>query len=203
MAKISQRDWTLTQQGLNKLLLQISSNQEVAAQKYNETRQKLIKFFEYQNCAFPEEQADETINRLIKNIEEKDIITYENIGKYCYSIAQNVLKEYWRKKEKHPQSLEDSLQNVTLFIDPNKVEKEVEKRVQKERSLECLEMCLEKVEQTDKDLLYEYYQQQGRQGIESREAIAKKMGLPLNNLRVKIYRLKEKLEQCINNCLTK
>lgn len=198
---IPQKEWALTKQALNKLFLQINPDLEIAAEQYSGIYQRLIKFFECQDCNFAEDCADETVNRVIRKIDEGENIAPENLGKYFYGVARNVLREYWRKKQ--PESLEDlppSLSNsLALEIPENKVEKQI----QKEQQLECLEACLQKMNQPDKALIFEYYQKVGRDGIETREKIAQSIGIPISNLRVKMHRLREKLEQCVNNCLTK
>lgn len=198
----NQKEWVLTQQAFNKLLSQINPNLEIAALKYNEIYQKTVNFFECKDCNFSEDYADEVVKRVITKIDEGEVIASENMGKYFYSVAQNVLKEYRRKKQRQPQSLEDLPVSNNLSIDPHEVEQQAEQTKQKEKQLECLDMCLQKMEPNDSELIYLYYQHRGREGIQNREAIAQKMGISITNLRVKMHRLREKLEQCVNNCLT-
>lgn len=203
MARTSEKEWILTEPALNKLLSSINTNLEVSAQKYIQIQEKLIKFFEYQGCLIPEEQADETINRVIKKIDQGEVIAPENINKYIHSVSVNVLREYWRKKDKQPESLEQLPTDVTFSVDPKKIQEQTEEKYYKEKQLECLELCLQSLEETEQTLIYDYYQKQGREGIENRGTLAQKMGIPLLGLRVKIHRLREKLERCVTNCVAK
>src|SRR6202008_405245 len=69
--------WTLTQEAFDKLLSALGGDRDVAAQKYLELRANLIRFFEWRGCSFPEDHADETINRVAKRVlEREEILNY-------------------------------------------------------------------------------------------------------------------------------
>lgn len=46
-----------------------------------------------------------------------------------------------------------------------------------------------------------YYE--GKQGarIANRKRIAEELGMPMNGLRIRVHRVREKLEMCLINCL--
>src|SRR5262249_35815848 len=62
----ARRRWALTQEAFDKLLAALGPDRESAAEKYLEVRSNLIRFFEFRGCPFPEDHADETINRVAK-----------------------------------------------------------------------------------------------------------------------------------------
>src|SRR6266498_451331 len=66
--------WTLTQEAFDKLLLSLDSDRNSAGAIYSETRGKLTRFFEWRGCPFPEDHADETINRVAKRLVEGEEI---------------------------------------------------------------------------------------------------------------------------------
>jgi len=45
-----------------------NSDRDSGAQKYEEIRQKLISYFDHRGCRFPEDLADETLNRMAQKL---------------------------------------------------------------------------------------------------------------------------------------
>src|SRR5262249_39699376 len=62
------KDWELTPEAFSKLLAELSPDPEVAGEKYEELRGQLIKFFEWRGSFFPDQRADETLNRVARKI---------------------------------------------------------------------------------------------------------------------------------------
>ena len=197
----NKQQWVLTQEALNKLLLQLDSNAEKAAREYETIRFKLVKFFEYRGCTFPEEYADETINRVIKKIESGEKIYTDNYASYFLGFARNILREQWKKIDQHPTTLDALPPSQIPKIDPHEIIEKDSQQHSKEQQLECLQKCLEKLSQDNRELINEYYKNDNSLGIETRKALADRLEISLNNLRIRIHRLKEKLEQCVYKCL--
>jgi hypothetical protein len=63
-------DWLLTQQDLNRLLLWLDPDPDRAGEHYEKIRRKLILIFASRGEAFPEEMADDCINRVAREIEQ-------------------------------------------------------------------------------------------------------------------------------------
>ena len=91
--------WTLTQDSFNKLLMQLGSSLEDGGLEYERIRGRLVKYFEWQKCADPEELADETINRVTRGLESGKEIWSSNPLSFFYGVARNVSREQWRRKE--------------------------------------------------------------------------------------------------------
>ena len=49
----------------------------------------------------------------------------------------------------------------------------------------------------NRELIVEYYRKEGRQKIDHRVAMAERLGIPLNALRSRAQRVRDKLERCI------
>ena len=70
----SKTKWTLTAEAFAKLLACLDPDAETAGEKYEAIRQKLVKFFDWRGAHFPEDCADETLNRVTRKIDEGDVI---------------------------------------------------------------------------------------------------------------------------------
>ena len=63
---------------------------------YGSLRCALIRYFEWNNVDDPEDLADEVFCRLLQNIGGQTDI--KSLQAFAYGIAQNLLKEHWRKR---------------------------------------------------------------------------------------------------------
>src|ERR1700759_1242376 len=77
---VRQTKWSLTREGFDRLLDCLDPDREKAGQQYEIIRSKLIHYFDWRDCPFPEEHADETINRVIRKLDAgeafRDVSTY-------------------------------------------------------------------------------------------------------------------------------
>ena len=85
------KDGTLTQDAFDQLLLAFDLDREVAAQKYEFMRRKLVEFFEARGGDSPPDSADEAINRVARRISEGEQI--DNLNSYCYGVARLIWLE--------------------------------------------------------------------------------------------------------------
>jgi hypothetical protein len=60
---------------------------------------------------------------------------------------------------------------------------------------------LDKLEVENRKLMLGYYEGEGREKIENRLELARKLKIPLNALRIRVHRIKRTLEECIAECL--
>ncbi|MEO6725479.1 MAG: sigma-70 family RNA polymerase sigma factor [Blastocatellia bacterium] len=179
---------------LVKLLECLDPNLEIAGEKYEDERRKLIRYFERRGVISPDELADITLDRVAQKLEDGEDIV--NIGAYCYTAAHWILKEYWRRDENNVSSIED-IDLIKLTVD-NSVEIE-----EKELSLNCLDLCLKNLSLETRDLIVEYYRADRRQRIKVRQAMANRLGINREALSNRMQRLRKKLEECIENCQAK
>jgi len=189
------KDWVLTQDALKSLLACLDPDQERAGQKYEDIRRALITFFECRRSSSPEDHADETINRVARRLSEGKEIYVENPASYFYGVARNVLKEHW-------ESVPAASGRLELSHDPSRDDERQSEREQRERRLECLEQCLQRLIAQDRELIGTYYQGETSVKIQNRKSLAEKLGLPLNALRLRALRIREKLEDCVERCLS-
>src|SRR5260370_18732337 len=76
----------LTAETFTKLLDRLDADREGAAEKYEDLRRTLTRFFEWRGAPFPDEHTDETFNRVARRLDEG--VKIKNIGGYCYQVAR-------------------------------------------------------------------------------------------------------------------
>jgi DNA-directed RNA polymerase specialized sigma24 family protein len=67
--------------------------------------------------------------------------------------------------------------------------------------IECLRQCLSTLPQKSRELITQYYEDDGSAKIKRRKELAARLGMQLNALRIRACRVREKLEQCMGRCL--
>jgi RNA polymerase sigma factor (sigma-70 family) len=198
---ILKKDWVLTQEAFNLLLSCLDRDAARAAEKYENIRRGLITFFECRGSAFPEDCADETIDRVARRLAEGKEIYVENPASYFYGVARNVLKERRESGQSVSASLENFAASRALSEDPHQVGMQQMERHQAEQRLDCLELCLAELVPADRQLIGEYYQGTTGIKIRNRKRLARKLGIPINALRIRALRVREKLEECVKRRL--
>lgn len=184
--------------GLSKTTFQqflqtLDSDEDKAAAKYLELRSGLESFFEWRDCENTEELTDIVFDRVTKKIVEGEII--ENVEAFCVSIAKFVVMEYKRK----------SLRNIELeeVAETENFAEKIEAEDLRKRNLECLRKCLAQFPDKKRKLLVDYYDTEESTMIPKRKSLAEKLELNLNSLRIRVSRLKAKLERCTKDCCGK
>lgn len=184
----------LTPQAFSKLLDSFDSDPERAAERYEQLRQTLIRFFEWRSAPFPEDHADETFDRVSRKLGDR--LEIANIGGYCYEVARLICLEALKRVERKFVSL-DAVGAPTLAAPV------VDDTRDKERRLACLEDCLQALSPDRRELILEYYRDERRARIDGRKVLAERFGLQRETLANRAQRLRNKLEQCVSRCLSK
>src|SRR5262245_26037641 len=188
---VSKSDWTLSAEALSRFLACLDPDSDRAGEKYESLRLTLMKFFDWRGAYFPEELADETINRVIRKIDEGDAI--RDIPTYCHGVARMVLLERLKGPQSRRADFEELPPAALVAPDPEK---------QDER-LDCFEQCLKELPLESRQLILEYYGDEKRERINRRLAMAERLGIPLNALRSRAQRIRNRLEECANSCIQK
>jgi DNA-directed RNA polymerase specialized sigma24 family protein len=178
--------WTLTQTAFDLLLSQLDIDRQQAGAKYERLRRKLIKFFEWRGCNFPEDLADETINRLAMNLEAGERI--DNFEAYCAGVARHVFLESLRARR----------QEGALKTLPNSAAASSD---ESDRRWECLERCVRQLSPDRFQLIVQYCQENEGARIKARRDLAAQLGLPMNALRIRAHRIRAALESCVQDCM--
>lgn len=184
----------LTAQAFIKLLERLGEDEEQAAQKYEDLRRTLIRYFEWRGAPFPEEHTDETFNRLARKLNSG--VEIRDIGDYSYEVARLVSLETLKARHNRNEQF-DEVEHETVA--PNTSDEIVEK----EDRLTCLDDCLNALQSESRDLIMEYYVDEARGRIDRRKDLAARLGLRRDALANRAQRLRDKLEQCVTRCLRK
>jgi DNA-directed RNA polymerase specialized sigma24 family protein len=180
------KKWSLTKEGFDRLLSCLDPDRESAGRKYELIRSKLISYFDWRDCPFPEEHADEAINRVIRKLDTGE--EFEDIATYLLGIARMMTLEIARTRERQRVALDQPAitQSMHDESDPR---------------AHCLEQCLAVLPQRSRELITEYYQDDGAAKIRRRRELGVRLGVGLNALRIRACRLRLKLEECMGRCL--
>jgi RNA polymerase sigma factor (sigma-70 family) len=188
---VSKLEWTLSAEALARFLAGLDPDSDRAGEKYESLRLTLIKFFDWRGAHFPEECADETINRVIHKLDEGD--TIRDIPTYCHGVARLVLLEKLKSPESRRADFEELPPTALAAPDPEEPD---------ERQ-ECFERCLNELPVESRQLILQYYSEEKREKIDRRLKMAERLGIPLNALRSRAQRIRDRLEECINGCVKK
>lgn len=198
---LQKRHGTLTREVFDKLLATLDSNREVAAEKYERIRRRLVNFYEYRGCSAPDEYADVTINCAAKKLNEGSEIYSSDPLSFFIGIARNIVQEYWEQAPRRATSLEDLSDGGHPWEDPFQSMQREEDLDRSEMELHCLERCLEDITHQNRDLIISYYVGEKSQKISNRKRLATELDIAPANLRLRAFRLREKLESCVKGCL--
>ena len=187
-------NWTVTSEAFDSLLYSLHPDRDQAGRLYENTRRKLLEFFEARGSLVPEEHADETFDRVMRRMTEGEKI--ENLAGYCYGVARFVWKEALRAK----QTVELKENGHFPTIDVGNEELSAA-RDALERRLDCLEKCLDSLADETRDFIVEYYRDDDGVKIEQRKLLAARLNTTLNALRLRASRLKRELCKCTDACV--
>jgi DNA-directed RNA polymerase specialized sigma24 family protein len=184
-----------TKARFDRLLVWLHPDREEAAKEYTKIGFKLYKYLERRlmldghSCADAESLADDTLERVCSKMPQL-ADTYEGEPiRYFRGVAKNVYFEYIQRLKPEPLHGKELPAPRPNFI------KEVWDR--------CLQKCLRHLDNADHALLLEYFEDDKKAKIDHRKALAEELGISLNTLRMRIYRLKEEVGECLSDCLEK
>jgi DNA-directed RNA polymerase specialized sigma subunit, sigma24 homolog len=181
--------WTLTQDAFDKLLVALGGDRDSAAEKYLEIRTNLTRFFEWRGCSFPEDHADETINRIAKRVAEgEEILNYSG---YAVGVARLLLLEINKGRQREQLALAEIGTTSEVYEEPD----------DGEGRLVCLRRCLQTLSTDNRELILQYYQGEKGEKIQNRKKLMDSLGIPVNTLRMRALRLRERLQSCVEECL--
>jgi DNA-directed RNA polymerase specialized sigma24 family protein len=198
----SSDDSGLNKEKFDRMLAWLHADQNEAVKQYVKISFKLFKYFERRlyldqfPCLDAEELADKTIDRVcLKMPHLADNYEGEPV-KYFYGVAKYVYQEYTKDPDRGKKPLPDPPPFPPDPVDdPEQIQKELRHR--------CLEECMKHFSAEECDLLLRYFQDDKKAKIDHRKELAEKLKISLNTLRVRIYRLKETLEEYIFDCMKK
>jgi DNA-directed RNA polymerase specialized sigma24 family protein len=181
--------WELTASALERLLARLDPDPARAADAYEALRLALTRFFDWRGAHFPDECADEALNRLARRLDEGAEVS--DVRGFALGISRLVLLERARAPQARHDELDEGRVGPAPVPDPGP-----------DGALhECLEKCLAGLPEDARGLILEYYQDQRRQKIDRRLRLALRLGLSANALRSRAQRVRDRLERCVRACV--
>jgi RNA polymerase sigma factor (sigma-70 family) len=182
-------DWKLNQQALDKFLHWLDPDPVEAGKKYENIRRHLIFILMRRGCLESEDLVDETINRVARRVQDGLAETYRgDPTPYLITVARNLHLEYLETRRRERESIQK-------LPDPEPPDQD------KERVDACLNQCLQKLPTANCNIVLRFYKEDKQSKIDDRKRLAKELGISLNALRIRAFRIRAVLEQCIGECL--
>jgi RNA polymerase sigma factor (sigma-70 family) len=196
---IQKREWQLSQEAFNKLLARFDADSTRAGETYEFVRTNLVKYFECRGCISPYDLADETINRVARKINEGEAIEETLLFNYFYGVARNIYREQQRRPDRATSDIDSISRSELPSQDPRSGS--AQQTIASEQRLECLEECLANLPQENREMILAYYQEDMGASVRKRKEMALRFGVQLNNLYIRVHRIRERLEKCVSDCL--
>lgn len=178
--------WTLDRRSWDGLLAFLGRDGVAPGEAYEALREKLEAFFRWRGLGGARELADETLDRVAKKLEAGEQIE-TTPTRFALGVARFVALEAQRKSQREQ---------------PELAEAEAPPPPVGDERVEGLVRCLERLSPADRSLLLRYHEEsQGQARISLRERLAKELGIELNALRVRAFRIRGRVERCLGTTL--
>jgi len=170
---------TLTPETFRTLLGWLDADEQVAAEKYERIRERLIVVFAARGCDEPEMLADRTIDRVAEKSVDLALGYDGDQTFYFYGVGKNVYRE-WERSPKPVALLTENLADTRFG--------------KHEEWLSDLRERLESLPTAERELLIDYYGCEKTGKIACRKKIAKRLGTSIKALQMRVLRLRRRFE---------
>lgn len=185
----------ISKENYEKLLDWLDENEARAFQEYNRIRRTLVNIFLARGCFEADDLADETIDRVAAKIESIEAVYKGEKTTFFVGVLKNVYKE-WMRKQSVLTDLSEFKEKMAEFNSP--IREDVEYSIE----AKCLKKCLAKLNKKEREVVLAYYQPTGGQEkIVRHKILANKFSKSINSLRVQAFRIRQKLSECIEECV--
>jgi DNA-directed RNA polymerase specialized sigma24 family protein len=191
--EVDRHDSGISGTAFTRLLRWLDDGSDSQGERYLEMRRRLVAYFDRRNRPAPDVLADETFDRVSRTLEESGRIKVTPPARYCYVVARFVLLEDIRKSRRDV-PFEETRAAMQHTRTGTATEEEAD------QSLDCLGRCLNTLKPEDRRLIVEYYRDAKRQRIDRRRELARELGITMNALGIRAWRLRASLERCVGAC---
>lgn len=185
------RDSAIPPESFEEILSWLNPDRDVAGSIYVQLRDDLTKLFTWNRCPDPEGLTDEVFDRVARKVHDLRQTFVGDPKLYFYGVARNLIKEIPKRILRHV-----SLEGAEPASDPRS------KAVQETATMleDCLRSCLQKLRKDKRELILDYYARDKQAKIDHRAEMARRLGISVEALRVKVCRIRRTLEECIERC---
>src|SRR5262249_25943159 len=159
-------------------------------------RRRLVAYFDRRNRPSADDLADETLNRIARTLEQGAVIATRPPARYCYIVAKFVLLEDFRR-ERRDVSFDESWRAQTT---PAAHADAHDSRIIREHRLERLARGRDALKDDQRTLIVEYSAAARRERIDRRRGLAERLGISMNALSIRVWRLRDGLKACLEAC---
>jgi DNA-directed RNA polymerase specialized sigma24 family protein len=177
----------LQQEDFDRLMNWLAADAEQAGAIYEKIRWRLVAILASRGCRFPEELADETIDRVSRRVTDIQETYVGEKAIYFLGVMNNVHHEYLKRPP---------LPVVPLLNEGARAVADTTEQIHA-----CLEKCLNKLAPNSRQMIEQYYAADKQAKIDLRKRLAQKFGVSTSNLRLRALRIREKLQVCIARCV--
>jgi len=175
----------------NALLVRLGDDVDSAAGEYERLRSRLVRFLEWQRSFAAEDLADVVLTRLANKCDAGEPIA--NMHAYAMGIARFVLQEAGARRPIASLDAEGVPPPSTPAPAPDD---------DAERRATCLDGCLDRLPHPSRELVLRYYEGEGQAKIDRRKALAASLRITERALRLRIFRLRDTLHECVQGCVS-
>lgn len=175
----------LTASVYERLMNWLDSDYQRAGEKYVDIRNGLVRFFTFQGVFDAEELADKTVERVALRVSELSKDYKGDPRQYFLRAAKFVLKEH--QKAKPVLSEAGAAYSYASEEQSNQAD-------------ECLNKCLQELSIEDRYLILQYYRFD-KTNKHAHTKIAASLGISVNALRLRVFRLRKTIKNCVEACL--
>lgn len=190
---LPEKSWALTGIAFSRFLHWLAPDERRAGEMYERLRQKLCMFFEHRGCQSAEELTDKTLDRIARKLESGEEIKVSDPMSYCYGVAHNILKEFWRDPYRNTISLDSQPTESNSFPNMTVSHAALDEQKEIELHLDRLKSCLQQLSSSERELIVKYYEGDHRERITNRHELASRLGIPPGTLRIRALRIRERL----------
>ena len=155
----------------------------LGSEVYCHLRCALIRYFEWNGGSDPQDLADEVFCRLVNAWAVGTEI--RSLQAFAFKIAENVLHEHRRHRQRER----------SLAAEP---EADPMEGIVSETMARDLDECLKCLSKKDRSLISAYHDVEDRKKAAQRKALAKKLEISENALRIRVTRIRKELRECID-----
>jgi hypothetical protein len=175
----------MTLDNFDEMLSWLDADRPKAVEKYQKIRGRIIKIYNNRGCHYADEVADRTDLVVCRKIKE----TVAKWGEgddpalHFYAVAKRIYQELIRPAPPRP-------------LPPAS-----DSSADKERCHACLEQCLGKLKQQQRDLILRFHEGEKQIRIENRKRLAGGLKINTKALSLRAFRIHRELRDCVEECL--
>ena len=179
----------LTRAAFSRLLQWLDDGVGSQSERYLEMRRRLVSYFDRRNRPSADDLAGETLRRIARTLEKDGAISITPPARYCYVVAKCVLHEDVRCEPLHVALGEPGIAVASAGHGVAPHEPGAALTIEGQRP-ERVGWCLQALKPEQRQVVVDYYRGTGRRTIERRRDMAKGLGLTLDALGIRAFRIR-------------